>query len=195
MKKRDIVVYIIFILTFTISFFIDKQFLSFVALIKNPFFDIIMEWITHFGSVFVILIIMTSLFLWEERKREWIPTLWASFLTAILLCVLLKLIIARPRPTSEVIYPLFNLLIYSFPSLHATVSFAAIPILDKEFPMFKLFWILFAVLVAFSRVYFEFHYLSDVIGGALLGYFIGWLFVYLEEKHKIFKKLKWKSRS
>ena len=57
--------------------------------------------------------------------------------------------------------------------MHAMVAFAAIPILDKEFSKLKWFWIIFAFLVAFSRIYFEAHFLSDVVFGAFFGYFIG----------------------
>jgi undecaprenyl-diphosphatase len=55
------------------------------------------------------------------------------------------------------------------------------------------FWLGFAILVAFSRVYFGVHYLSDVIAGAFIGYLIGYLAMNLEEKYKysnFFKKYK-----
>ena len=62
--------------------------------------------------------------------------------------------------------------------------FCAVPIVSKNFPKFKYAWILFAGLVAFSRVYLGLHFLSDVIVGGVLGYLIGVLVIRLEEKKK-----------
>ena len=67
--------------------------------------------------------------------------------------------------------------------------FCAIPILDKEFPKLKYFWIAFAVLVAFSRIYFGLHFLSDVIAGGLIGYLIGIFIVNLEKEKKFGEKI------
>lgn len=191
MKKiNNTIILITAILLFIISLILDKNIGNFVSLIKNPFFDLIFNWFTSFISVFVILIIATTLFLFEEKKREWVFPLWLSFILSIVVSFILKLIIARPRPSIELFYPLINTLSYSFPSMHAMIAFAAVPVLGKEFRKLKWFWILFAFLVAFSRVYLDFHFLSDVVFGAFAGYFIGVLIVYVEEKYHPFKFLK-----
>jgi len=96
--------------------------------------------------------------------------------------------VGRPRPTVEMLYPLLGWVDYSFPSMHAMVSFAALPILDKEFPKLRWFWAVFAVLVALSRVYFKVHYLSDIVFGAAIGYLIGLIVMRIEQKYGIFKK-------
>ena len=64
------------------------------------------------------------------------------------------------------------------------LAFCAIPFLSKEFPKFKYFWIAFASLIAFSRVYFGVHFLSDVIAGGLIGYLIGWFVLKTEKENK-----------
>jgi undecaprenyl-diphosphatase len=189
MGKGKILLILLWVVLLVLSFSVDNNASVFAESLKNPFLDGFMSWITYFGNVFVVLIVITSLFLWEEKKREWIPTLWSSFIASIGVGLVLKWIIARPRPMTELVYAI-TALNYSFPSTHATAAFAALPILDKEFPKFKWFWILFAVLVAVSRVYIGVHYLSDVIAGALLGYLIGYLFVYIEEKYKLFRKVR-----
>ncbi|MBW2976739.1 phosphatase PAP2 family protein [Candidatus Woesearchaeota archaeon] len=178
------------ILLFLLSLALDRNISSIAALMQNPAFDVVFGWFTDFINVFVILILITTLFLFEEKKREWIFPLWLSFALSVSASFLLKLIVARPRPSVDLISSLFNALNFSFPSMHAMVAFAAAPILDREFPKLKWFWIVFAVLVAFSRVYFNFHFLSDVIFGAFAGYFIGVFVIYLEEKYKPFKFLK-----
>ncbi|MBW2980279.1 phosphatase PAP2 family protein [Candidatus Woesearchaeota archaeon] len=188
MKTKNIIFYSAGIILLIISFFLDK--LVLVSMVRNPILDYALGSVTHFGSVFIVLIVMTSLFLWQERKREWIPVLWVSFLASSILCLILKSIIARPRPEDLVAAHFIISTVYSFPSLHASASFTAIPILDLEFPKLKWFWVLFAVIVAFSRIYLNVHYLSDVIGGALLGFAVAHFFVFIEKKHKIFQRIK-----
>lgn len=189
MKTKNIILYSIGAIALIVSFFLDELVQNNIHLIKNVFLDYTLGAVTHFGSVVIVLIIMTSLFLWEERKREWIPVLWTSFLVSSVLCLILKAIIARPRPEDIAAAQLIISTAYSFPSLHATASFTAIPILDLEFPRFKWFWVLFAFIVAFSRIYLNVHYLSDVVAGALLGFIIGHLLVFIEKKYRLFKKV------
>lgn len=90
-----------------------------------------------------------------------------------------KEIIARVRPCnalSDIITPLGCTGSYSFPSNHAINNFAAAMFFYRLFP--KLKWILFitAFFVALSRVYLGLHYPSDIIGGALIGMFFGYIF-------------------
>ncbi len=176
------------IIAFIASLILDKNVKSFMLLIKNPVFDLLFGWITNSMNIFVILIIITALLLLEEKKREWVFPLWASLMVSIAIAFAIKLIISRPRPM-ELPYAFLSALNFSFPSMHAMVAFAALPILNKEFADIKWFWILFASLVAFSRIYFNFHFLSDVVFGAFLGYFIGVFIVRIEEKYNTFKFL------
>ena len=189
MKKTDVIILIAGILLFLASLVIDKNIKYIIDSIKNPAFDSIFGWFTSFINVFVILILVTTLLLFEEKKREWVFPLWLSFTSSIAISFILKLIIARPRPSIEIVYPLINTLDFSFPSMHAMVAFSAIPILNKEFAELKWFWILFAILVAFSRIYLNVHFLSDVVFGAFTGYFIGVFVIYIEKKYKPFKFL------
>ncbi|MDP3765214.1 MAG: phosphatase PAP2 family protein [Nanoarchaeota archaeon] len=159
-----------------------------MLLIKNPVFDLFFGWITNSMNIFVILIIITTLLLLEEKKREWVFPLWASLMVSIAIAFAIKLIISRPRPM-ELPHAFLSTLNFSFPSMHTMVAFAALPILNKEFADIKWFWILFASLVAFSRVYLNFHFLSDVVFGAFLGYFIGVFIIHMEEKYNTFKFL------
>jgi undecaprenyl-diphosphatase len=63
----------------------------------------------------------------------------------------------------------------SFPSVHATNSFAAALVLDAIFPGGRAAFLLVAGLVSYSRIYVGDHWPSDVLAGAFLGGGIGWL--------------------
>ena len=63
---------------------------------------------------------------------------------------------------------------YSFPSSHAVNIFCEATIISMIYPRATPYASLFAVLVAYSRFYLGVHYPFDVIGGALIGFFIGW---------------------
>lgn len=179
---------IIFILIFLISFILDKFVFSLMNYLRNPIFDYVFMLITSFVFIGAVLIFAT-LMLVKEKKKSGISVLWLSILISSIICFLLKNLIMRPRPEIlAVAIPLIELGYYSFPSLHATIVFSVIPVLCNVFARFRWFWLIFALLVAFSRIYLNVHYLSDVVGGALLGYVIGVIVLNYEEKHKLFKK-------
>jgi len=133
----------------------------------------------------IIIIILISFFLLNKKKREWALSLGLGIISSYIITYILKFIIARPRPLEIAMNFLFHLADYSFPSAHAAVAFAALPVLNKTYPKMKWLWILSTSFVAFSRVYIQVHYLSDVVAGAFIGYFISIFIIKL--KHR-----KWK---
>lgn len=186
MKIRFKDVDFVFIGTFFLvsSFLLDTAFFFFIGLIKNPILNILMSWVTNFFSLFVILVFMTSLFLWEERKSKWIKPLWLGFFSTLIIVFIVNMLVMRPRPFGNVfIISFLNLVLYSFPSMHAAAAFSALPVLDLEFPKLKWFWLGFALLIALSRIYMGIHYFSDVVAGAFFGYLIG-RFYFLREQGK-----------
>ena len=85
----------------------------------------------------------------------------------------LKRLFRRARPTlrSERLGWAPNEL--SFPSAHATSSFAAATVMFDVAPRGKLLPLSLAALVAVGRPYLGMHYPSDVLGGAVFGVILG----------------------
>ena len=178
MKKRWI--FIIWAAVLALSFFLDKYFLL-IQNFRTPLLDSVMTAFSFIGSWILIPILIVAVFLWKKQKR-WIPVMLIGLGISELLMQTMQLTIPRMRPTAIITK-------YSFPSGHASSVFSAVPVINRNFKAFKYIWIALAVLISFSRVYLNVHYLSDVVAGGLLGYGITSFFMYLEDKTSFFKKL------
>lgn len=66
-----------------------------------------------------------------------------------------------------------NMAFTSFPSGHTTIAFAFATAMWSLFPRFRLLWGLLPSLVAIGQVALYYHFVSDVIAGALLGTLVG----------------------
>ena len=188
-----IIISLIFILT---CFYFDNSIVQIVSLLRNNLLDNFFLVVTFVSSEILIFFILTTLFLWTENKREWIFPLWTCMGLSLFVSFFLKIVIHRLRPFQiglvELIsnlqnssYEIWN---FSFPSFQSMLVFSVIPIISYKFPRLKKFWIIFAVLVAFSRIYFGVHFFSDILFGILIGYLIGFEILNLEKKKKFGQK-------
>ncbi len=188
--KRDIVIGVVLVLVI-VSFIFDAFIVGGVSLIRNGLLDDFFLGLTFVSSEIIMFFFLTSLFLWNERKRKWILPLWITLGLSAVVAFALKYLVQRPRPYQAGVISILPILEkashtvwnYSFPSFQSMLVFCAIPILSKEFPKLKYYWIVFAGLVAFSRVYFGLHYMSDVLVGGLIGYLIGFGIIKIKEKY------------
>jgi len=151
--------------------------------------------ITFISSEIIVFSFLTLLFLWKKQKL--VLPLWITLGLAVAVSFLLKVVIQRQRPfqlglvsvlpvLEKASHSIWN---FSFPSFQTMLVFCAIPILSKQFSKLKYLWIAFAVLVGFSRIYFGLHFMSDVIAGAAIGYFLGVIIIKFEEKYKFGEKI------
>jgi membrane-associated phospholipid phosphatase len=84
-----------------------------------------------------------------------------------------KLAVRRPRPVLEGLPPLGGApSSLSFPSAHATSSFAVATAMTRVDPLGGLAFVL-AFALALGRPYLGMHYPSDVLAGAVLGVLLG----------------------
>jgi undecaprenyl-diphosphatase len=206
MKKSRFIIFLLVAIVLTIVVFLnDVIIIKFIESLRNYYLDYFFLSITFASSTVIIFFFLTSLFLWREHKRRWIFPLWLTLLFSAIIGFILKITIMRPRPFAQGVVSVMQLSIafmkdnfstwnFSFPSFQAMLVFCALPILDKEFRKFKYVWLVFAVLVGFSRAYLGVHYLSDVFSGAIIGYLIGFFVVFAEEKYEIGLKLMKKLR-
>ncbi len=131
------------------------------------------------GAVWIAIILVGVA---VGRLRGWIVL--RLFLALVLALVvseaLLKPLVHEPRPF--VLNPDAIVLgarpgDYSFPSGHATSSFAAAVALSLTWPAGRAAWVLLAALISYSRVYLGVHSWFDVLGGVLIGIACGYVAV------------------
>jgi undecaprenyl-diphosphatase len=92
---------------------------------------------------------------------------------AIALNYAIKLIVKRPRPVLEGLPPLGGApSSLSFPSAHATSSFAVATAMTRVDSLGALAFVL-AIALSLGRPYLGMHYPSDVLAGAVLGVALG----------------------
>ena len=174
----------------------DAGFLLYIQeYIRSDFLNPIMKVLTHSGDKGILLIVLILALLFIPRTRAiGIMSTISIAIEALLNNVLLKNLIARTRPYDE-IEGLVNLVgkqsDYSFPSGHTGAAFAVagamlvvalfgLPMIEKtgEFKradpsltlkLISVILIMYATLLAFSRMYVGVHYPTDVLCGLLLG--------------------------
>jgi len=198
MKKDNIVfVWILMAFVVFISFYFDSEIVKIISLMRGDVLNDFFMMITFLSNEIIVFSFLTILFLWKEHKRKWILPLWFTLALSVGISFLLKFAVQRQRPFQLGFVSTFPVLEkashlvwnFSFPSFQAMLVFCAIPLLSKKFPKFKNIWIIFAILVAFSRVYFGLHFMSDIIVGGLIGYVLGAVIIKLEEENKWGKRI------
>lgn len=183
-KRNNVFLYLAVIAAFIFSFLLDERASYLFENSRNPLLDFVFGIITNFGAVLAIMLLIPLLMLKDNKKNY---ALLLAFFSAAFISVIVKWMFLRQRPT-DFAYPFVKILSYSFPSMHAVVVFSLLPMLLYFLPRQKNFWVPFAFLVIFTRIYFGFHYLSDVVFGALLGYSLGHLLLDLHLRGKLWKK-------
>ena len=195
MKKRAVFIFAFIILAIFVSLYFDSEIVKGVSLIRNNFLNDFFMGITFISFEIIVFSFLTLLFLWKKQKL--VLPLWITLGLAVAVSFLLKVVIQRQRPfqlglvsvlpvLEKASHSIWN---FSFPSFQTMLVFCAIPILSKQFSKLKYLWISFAVLVGFSRIYFGLHFMSDVIAGAAIGYFLGVIIIKFEEKYKFGEKI------
>ena len=143
---------------------------------RIPFLDKVLSAVTHLGDHGIFWILFALALLCIPRTRRLGVCVALALILDLLLCnVLIKPLVARPRP-----YALreIELLIdapkdFSFPSGHAAAAFAAASALALRRSRLTVPALLLALVICFSRLYLYVHYPTDVLAGIFLGCLCG----------------------
>lgn len=153
-----------------------NKFLNFSNGALSPLFKFI-TYLGNGGAIFIAISICLLLF--KKTRKVGIILLFSLLLGVIITNLLLKNIIARPRPFINeqsdfyIWWKQAGSLIdsgYSFPSGHTTAAmafgFTLFLCLKKKTSWLYLF---IPLIMGFTRIYFMVHYASDVFGALLVG--------------------------
>ncbi len=163
---------------------VDKNIENLLFVYRSPLLVKVFLWITVLGKFKIVLasaLALTLIFrLWNRLKL--VAPLWITLAGSFLFILLGKEALHRPRPAGFAVY---SESYFSFPSGHATIAMALFGFtayfLWTETETWKtrlniIFAAAMAILtIGFSRLYLGVHFLSDVLGGYLLG--LLWLII------------------
>lgn len=152
----------------------EVRFLELLQSLHFPLLNYVMIFITSLGNGGLIWIVAALFLIFQNKnmlKREGFTIAVALIIFSVLGLLILKPIIARPRPfvAQGVDILIKEPMGFSFPSGHTGSSFAAASVIYFYNKKRGLLALILATLIAFSRMYLFVHYPSDIVGGLILG--------------------------
>ncbi|MFA5770036.1 MAG: phosphatase PAP2 family protein [Patescibacteria group bacterium] len=161
----------------------------------NLFFNYFFSFFSLKGSsILVWILVILIVVILEERKNPGVSSRDKKFiflfsfsflLTAFLSDIILKNIFLRSRPffnigsgnptPTQFLCPLD----FSFPSTHAATAFAAATILTYFDKKHRWFYYSVAIFISYSRIYLGCHYFFDVVFGAIIGWLVSQLLLFV----------------
>lgn len=156
----------------------ELRFLEALQGLHTPVLNYLMIFITTLGNGGFVWIALALYLLLQNKnklKREGFTLLLGLIIFSVIGLLILKPIIARPRPFT---IDDLDILIkkprdFSFPSGHTGSSFAGASVIFFYNKKRGALALVLAGLIAFSRMYLFVHYPSDIIAGLILGLIAG----------------------
>lgn len=142
----------------------------------NSVIDTLMRFISTFGNKGAIFVAAGFILLINKKTRKTgLIVLTALLLNMLVVNLTLKPFVDRIRPYDYAgVVPLISPLSdASFPSGHTSAAFAFLSGVWKCSKPIRISALVFALLMAFSRMYLFVHFPTDVLAGALIGILCG----------------------
>jgi len=149
---------------------IDKYVYNYFLGYQTPLGISVMQGISLLASpvfviLFILVLLLSLLFVKTEVYKKYSVFILLNIAVSFILEEMFKFILKIARPLSPFETG------YSFPSGHAVVSFALYGSLALCFNKEKttIYFLIIPLLISLSRLFLGVHWLSDVLGGAVLG--------------------------
>lgn len=157
----------------------EFQILDFIqGHLRSGVMDFAMKAVSFLGTGGAVWLLFAAVMFWRRDTRLYSVSMCFAILIGVVVCsVVIKPLVARIRPCD--VNTAVQMLVsrphdYSFPSGHTTAAFAAAACLllcgSRLWPYFMAF----AFIMAYSRLYLYVHFPTDVLAGCMLGCICGW---------------------
>ena len=190
MKKKLLIVIPIVLLTIVILFIFDIPLWLAAHDLLAPDYHVAAKLITNWG-LFIFYAVFAALFVYSfSGKHHKLTGLCWSYLKAQLifsfaLVRILKIVLGRARPGHGAEFTFFSLnsRYNGFPSGHSADAFVSgvffyFLLKHSSYAGYRFLPLIYAFLIAVSRVFVSAHYPSDVAVGMIIGILGAWVFVY-----------------
>src|ERR1035437_2245001 len=158
----------------------DNSFANFIYQLRTPFLAQFFYAITNFANQITVIIlgVIALIYLYLKKELAYLYALILVFLGTEASVYLIKILINRPRPIADIAY--YIEASPSFPSGHSAIAIAFFGFVTyylichvkgnvKKKTILIVLGTILTALIGFSRLYLGVHFLSDVLGGFLIG--------------------------
>ncbi len=203
LELKDKKILFFFIISILLSFVIDTKLTLFFYGFNEPFKSFF-HTVTKFGDSLYYLLFIALFFLILRVRKNISPIfknlydlnvfVFYNIILSGVVTQILKHLVGRPRPkmllfdhdSLDLNLFTFNSSFHSFPSGHTSTIFSIVFVFYFLFPGIKKYIISVGIFIALTRLIIGAHYLSDVIAGSAVSYFV---FIFLRNKFFIQERL------